>query len=253
MNELTNLQAEFQNYLMHSDQTIQQQIVDTEKVSAETRLAIYENAYRSRLQDALILSYPALQKQVGEDAFAELCHDYIDKYPSCFRSIRWYGDQFAAFLQDPFLSELAHVEWAMATVFDAADANPVSLAEIGAIPPDAWENMRFEIHPAATCLELNWNVIEIWQALSEDQTPNEPQESPAPVTWLLWRQDYQTQFCSLSAAEAWAVHSLFEERTFGEICEGLCQWIAEENAPMQAASFLKSWLTAGLITQVKLI
>src|SRR6185312_16138520 len=97
MNELTHLQTELQNYLMNSDQTIQQHIVDTAKVPAEIRLAIYGNAYQSRLHDALAISYPLLQKYLGENAFLQLSHDYLDHYPSCYRSIRWYGDQLALF------------------------------------------------------------------------------------------------------------------------------------------------------------
>ena len=38
--------------------------------------------------------------------------------------------------------------------------------------------------------------------------------------------------------------------TFGEICEGLCQWIAEDNAGVHAASLLKGWITTGLISNV---
>src|SRR5438094_9321092 len=119
-------------------------------------------------------SYPILQKYLGNDSFAQLSHDYIDQYPSCYRSIRWYGDQLALFLSQhtdyrefPYFAELAEVEWAMTTVFDAADANPLSLADIAAIPPDAWENMCFQVHPATFRLTLKWNVISIWQALSE--------------------------------------------------------------------------------------
>ena len=258
MSELVHLQKQFQSFLIHSDDAIQQNIIGTKKVSIETRLAIYANAYRLRLCDALAVTYPILKEYVGDEAFEELSLAYINQYPSCYRSIRWFGDQLAMFInqhpqycQYPYLSELAQVEWTMTMVFDAADAASLSIADIGAIPPDAWEDMRFQMHPSILRLQLKWNVIAIWQALSDKQTPVEPKESATAVTWIFWRNNLEDQFCQLSEEEALAIDMILSGATFGELCEKLCEWIEEENAPMHAASFLKSWISAGLI--IKLI
>lgn len=257
MNELVNLQKQLQNFLIHSDETIQQNIMSTKNVSIEARLAIYANAYRSRLCDALADTYPVLQEYLGTESFEQLSLAYIDQYPSCYRSIRWFGDQLAAFMNQsppfceyPYLYELAQFEWAMTMVFDAADAVPLSIAEIGTIPPDAWENMRFQMHPSIQCLPFKWNVIAIWQAISDKQPPVEPEKNVVSTTCIFWRYNLDNQFCQLSEEEASAIDMMLSGATFGELCEKLCQWVEEEKAPMQAASFLKTWLSAGLITQV---
>lgn len=252
-----SLQDQLQNFLLHGDPAIQDHVIGTTNVSVEKRLAIYQNAYRSRLIDSLATTYPMLNLYLGDDVFADICDDYLAEHPSTYRSIRWFGDQLSTFLikhpdcgSFPVLAELAQFEWMMTLVFDAADADCLQLEDIASIAPDAWETMRFQAHPSASLLTMHWNTVSIWQALSDETTPAEPEESPAPITWILWRHDLLNQFCSLSADEAWAIHALLTGATFGEICEGLCQWIDEENAALHAASLLKGWITAGLISKV---
>lgn len=253
---LFDLENKFQSYLLHSDQDIFNHVVGTCKVPAEIRLRIYENAYRSRLQDALSVTYPALQGYLGQESFEELCFAYIDAFPSTFRSIRWYGDQLATFMQNnstyqafPYLYELAEFEWTMALVFDATDSKIIQLHDMQNIPPEAWIDMQLQIHPSAHRLSLSWNTVQIWQAIAEEQTSTEPQQIK-PETWLLWRKELMSQFAPLLEDEAWAIDMLLKNSTFGDLCEGLCQWVDEQNAGMHAASLLKGWITAGLISNI---
>ena len=67
MSELVNLQKQFQHFLLHSDEAFQQNIISTKNVSVKVRLAIYEDAYRSRLCDALAATYPILQEYFGKE------------------------------------------------------------------------------------------------------------------------------------------------------------------------------------------
>ncbi|HSW93498.1 MAG TPA: DNA-binding domain-containing protein [Gammaproteobacteria bacterium] len=254
MTELVRLQQAFQDYLFQVDDAILQHIVDTETVSAKTRLFIYQNAYYLRLLEALSTSYPILQKQLGADGFEEIGYDYIRAYASTYRSIRWFGDRMADFLHEhatyqsmPYLSELTAFEWMLCSVFDAADAENISLEEMGSVAPDLWESMRFTPHPSLHELKLEWNVVSVWQSLSDNETPIEFVKSDSPVSWILWRKDLETHFCSLPEDEAWAIHAMLTGQSFGEICEGLCHWHDEDETPTHAASLLKGWIGAGLI------
>lgn len=257
MSNLSDLQEEFQNYILQSDAAIFQQVISTEKISADFRLAIYKNAYYSRLVEALSANYPILQIFLGYEEFEKLASSYIKTYPSFYRSIRWFGDQLENFIsqhpdyqQFAFLSELAKIEWTMTLVFDAADS-PVVVSEMMMhIPPEEWETMRFRAHPSAHLVSLSWNVIPIWLALSHNEKPPEPVLSEDPVCWMFWRQDLVNQFCSLSSDEAYAINAMLQGSTFGEICEGLCQWVDVQNAAMCAASFLKGWIASGLISEI---
>lgn len=257
MNSLNELQTSFQAYLVDSKDEIEKHVVSTNKVPARTRLAIYGEAYHARLVDALASNYPMLYAYLGSEQFDILAHQYLASYPSSFPSIRWFGDRLPSFLTSwdeyndvEYLSELATVEWTMTLVFDAADASVLQLDDVVAIPPEAWVDMRLEPHPSLHVLPLSWNVMAIWHALSEKQVPPAPVQGKT-VTWMFWRSALVNRFCSLSVEEAWAVEAVCQGKAFGEICEGLCQWVDEDEAAMRAASLLKGWLSEGLLKGIQ--
>lgn len=258
MNKLFHLETTFQDYLLQAKTDIFQHMVGTTNVPIETRLAIYSNAYRARLHEALAASYSILQSYLGEASFEELCYSYIDIHPSNFRSIRWYGDELASFLSQhdvykayPYLAELAAFEWALALAFDGRDGPVIQLEDMQHIPPDVWADMKLHIHPTAYRLSLSWNVVQIWQAMADEQPPPEAQQHSAPLNWVIWRNERLSQFSSLTAEETWALDAAMKGKTFGDICEGLCHWIEEDAVGMHAASLLKGWITAGLLSRIE--
>lgn len=255
--KLIQLENTFQDFLLHKDPTIFEKVIGTSKVPIETRLGIYQHAYHARLHDALCNSYPALQCFLGEEEFQTLCYTYIDCHPSPFRSIRWFGHQLSTFLEEhpsyklfPYLSELARFEWTMSLVFDAVDSPLLTAEDIQVIAPEEWMNMRLSPHPSVHRLTFSWNVVAIWQAFMDEKNTELPQENHPHLNWVLWRTDFMSQFSSLTIDEAWAIDALINHATFGEICEGLCQWIEEEQVGIHAASLLKSWITGGLLSGV---
>lgn len=206
MPSLSQIQDEFQRYLLDADRTIERRVVGTDRVPVDTRLAIYGGGYGARLTEALQASYPVLAQLLGEPDFEELAAAYIRMHPSQFASIRYYGDELAEFLNDepgyaaiPVLAELARWEWAMTETFDAADAQVVPLSAMGDISPQVWSDLHFEWHPSVRRLELAWNVPQIWKALSGDAGRLEPSLSAEPEQWLLWRRELDI-FLSLAAA-----------------------------------------------------
>lgn len=257
MSVLACIQDKFQQYLLRDNMDFQEQIVSTTKVPAEIRLAIYSNAYQSRLVEALSSNYPVLKTYLGEEIFEKISRDYIDQFPSHYRSIRWFGDQLAHFIKEhqackefPYLSELAQFEWAQTLVFDAADRDTLHIGEVTTISPESWMSMRLRAHPSVHRINLLWNVVQIWQSISSGQNPDEPIQNSSTIAWVLWRQDLINSFSSLTEYEAWGIDAVLNELTFGEICEGLCQWVNEQDAGQHAASLLKGWILSGLITEI---
>lgn len=257
MSRLLTIQNQFQNYLLNDEANFKNLIISTEKVSAETRLAIYHNAYRLRLIEALESNYPVLNMYLGTDIFEKIASEYIDQYPSYYRSIRWFGDCLATFLNGhqeyqsfPYLSELAAFEWMQTLVFDAADSAILQIEEMTKIPPASWMTMRLRPHPSLHKINLSWNIVAIWQAITENETLPEPVESSSPVPWILWRRDFMNRFSSLPEDESWALDMILKDCSFGEICEGLCQWVSEDEAGPHAAALLKVWIQSGLLAEV---
>lgn len=256
MSNLQDLQDKFQHYLMHGTPGIKPLIIGTQKVPIATRLGVYQNAYRLRLLESLGINYPCLQAYIGEKEFRRIGNDYINTHPSPYRSIRWFGDLLPNFLlthysdEYPYLAELAEFEWKMTLTFDAADIPPFKMEQMATIPPDAWGNMRFTPHPSLYQMDFFWNIVSIWEALANKEKAPSLQKNTLASSWILWRQDYINRFYGLTPDEAWVINGMINGLTFGELCEGLCAFIAPEEVGMRAASLLKGWLQAGLLTDI---
>ncbi len=255
---LRQLQSDLQNHLVGEASVIADAIVDAPPLTIEARLGIYRNAYRVRLIEALDDTYPVLHAVLGDEEFAALGEAFVAAQPSVHRSIRWYGGELAPFLarcppyaEQPIFAELALLEWTLAEVFDAADAEPKPRAALSAIDPSAWGELRFAFHPSLRRLHLEWNTAAVWQAMSREEAPPDPVRAEHPVPWLLWRQNLQNYFRSMTAEEAAALDSAQRGETFGEICAALKHWLPEEEIPLRAASLLATWADSGIIVAIE--
>lgn len=258
MADLKQIQESFQQYLLQSDASvIASQVVSTETLSAVARLSIYSDAYKARLLEALASNFPFLHTCLGDDEFYALTTTYIDQHPSGFRSIRWYGDRLQEFIQQsdlsralPSIHEVAALDWIMSLVFDAKDADVITLEQMTFIPADAWADMRFVFHPSVHRLQFAWNVIEFWQSTLNEDGEVSLSKYSSPVSWLFWRNELTSHFNSMSNDEAWALNAAMAGSSFSDICEGLCQFMDEDNVAIAAASMLKKWIASGLVSEI---
>ncbi len=257
MSSLQDLQARFQAYLLRGTAGIESEVLESERVSAATRLGIYGNAYAARLIEAMQSNYPALARLLDED-FQGLAQAYVALHDSPFFSIRWYGDQLADFLardaryaEIPVLAELARWEWALRAAFDAADAPVLKAEALAGVAPSAWAQLRFTFHPSVARLALHWNVPALWQALTGDTQRPQTSFSHGALQWVIWREDFTTYFRSLEPPEARALDGALAGWPFGELCEALCESLGEAQAPQAAAGYLRTWVGAGMISALR--
>ena len=249
---LLELQRAFQHHVLNADETVAAAINESERLSAQLRLAVYADAYRLRLIEALAHNYPRLQQLLGEEEFSTVARSYLDEHPSRSVSVRWFGNRLAVHLGDrhpdqPWLAELANWEWAIAAAFDAADATPLSDAELAAVDPADWPTLRFEFHPSMQRLRLDTNAPTLFKALSDEIDCPAPTRLRQPQQWLIWRQELTPRYRSLPDDEAAALGTLVAQGTFGDACETLCDWHDPAEVPAQIARMLKIWVSEAMI------
>lgn len=259
MSDLQTLQRALQTQILCGDGVLSLQQASDVAIGAPRRVQIYASAYRLRLLEALQTDYTALHTALGDDAFQDLALAYIAAHPSHQANLRWFGANLSHFLSHrapyaakPVLSELAEFEWTMGLAFDAPDQACLTINDLAAVPAASWAEMRFEISSSAHCLALLSNAASIGKAVSEEQTPPSPVYAETPVTWLIWRKDLSVFFKSMPEDETWALARLREGDSFAQICEGLCVWVDENQAPARAASLLKTWVDNQLIQRMYL-
>lgn len=259
MENLSQLQQQFQNYLLEQNSSVLNHVVETPQMNAELRLAIYKNAYFSRLRDVLAIDFPALHTLLGDEAFDQLAREYIQVYPSNYRSLRWFPNHLVEYLcaaegyrEVPILAEMAAFEWAIISVSDDSESERCSLEQVGLIPAEKWPEMQIIFYPAHRRLNLHWNVVPIWKAVKNEQEPAMPECSEFPIPWFLWRDlSGQVSFESITVDEAWALDAAISGQNFAEMCEGLCEWIDEEHVGMHAAQLLSQWIIKGMVAGIE--
>ena len=255
--ELHDIQVRFQDYLEGKSEQFIHDIVSTENALAEHRLGAYYNAYRIRLIDCLASDFSVLQKTIGEEAFEYLVLDYLKLYPSEHPSVRWVGQHMVQYLKNgdraekSFLAELAQFEWSQGLCFDAKEsAQHFTLEDMATVDPSVWPAVRLSFNPSVRWLDLYWNVPPYWVALDNDEDPVERQNTPQPTRWLMWRNHLKPHWRSLEPAEAWAIEAAFNGQNFAQLCEGLLEWLTEDEVAMTAASYLKQWIHDDLIASI---
>ncbi len=255
---LQAIQANFQDYVLGPSKqqpAIAAIVADHFGLPAGDRLAIYYDAYRIRLSEALSEAFNKTHGYVGDETFGDLCSAYIDKYPSRFRNLRWFGDAFPAFaaqsLPDyPVVAELAAFEWALGLAFDAADAPVLTVEEVQQLDAGDWEQVGFVLPPSLQMLSLHWNVPGIWLALEKEEAPPEAVYSEEACTWLVWRKDLQAHFRSLDAYESLALRGLAKGHSFSRVCAEAAD-LSEHDITPQIAGWLQVWLTESVLSGIK--
>jgi hypothetical protein len=217
------------------------------------RLGVYHHAYRARLVEALRANYPILHRVLGDEDFPALTRSYLADQPSRQPSIRWFGHALPAWLAKhsdalphPALADLAAMEWALGTSFDAADARPLDFAALAALPAEQWPAARFAPHPSASVLERQWAVEPIWRALTDDEEAATEEPQPLAHRLLVWRQGLETRWRSLDGDEAALLPACLAGTAFGALCEQAAITQADA-APAWVASALRRWVDDELL------
>ena len=247
------------------DASLADQIVsDGHSLSARERLEIYCYGYRARLVDCLLDDYPAVAATLGEAAFEELCHAYVERHPSSSPSLNAFGRHMAAFLLEVslppehadsrrFLSELAILEWALVEVIHAETPPPLDLSALQALPPEAWGTAHFEPSQASRFLRFTYPVNRYFQ---DRRVREEETQVPAPSTsaTVVWRHGLRVWRMDLTPAMAHVLEALLARVPIGA---ALSKLGVDESDPAAIAEaersvmvWFREWVSSGLFLRL---
>lgn len=223
-------------------------LVDDPAFSAGRRLAVYHDAYRLRLTEALGEDFPLLRALIGDAAFGRLALRYLAACPSRSWTLRDLGRDLAGFLaRRPALRATAAFEWALLDAFDAADGRTLTAADLAAVPPQCFAGLRFAAAPGVQVLRARWNVPQAWSEWRGGALAALPTRLPAPADCLVWRREERVYFRTMPVDESAAWAALRRGRRFGAICGAVARAGDANKAPERAAQLLATWLAEGLL------
>ncbi|OOG64404.1 hypothetical protein B0E46_07015 [Rhodanobacter sp. B04] len=225
------------------------------RADAMMRLAIYRNGYRVRLRDALAIEYPGLGLMMGR-RFGNLLDRYVETHPSVHYNIRWHGAGIAAFLEyalpwreRPALAEMARLDWAISTAFDAADEPVLAAADLAGVPADAWANLRLLPQNHLQILSTHHNVEAFRRAADRNDKRPRLHRHDTARHLLVWRQALTVHYRSIGLDELSALHGAIKGEPFAILCELLSEHHDPAEALPRMAGFLHQWLADGLISR----
>ncbi len=250
---LQQRQHQLMDYLLSGKGEIAAHVLRQGKLSTQTRLHIYGNAYQARLHDTIDTDHPAIGVYLGDSLFELMVDNYRQQHASSYRSLRHFADALphflatqAPFCDNPQISELARFERLLMSAFDAADASRATLEQLRQFPVADWPALNLDFHPSVQLFESNWNAVEIWQAIKEEKTPPTPQQGS--TVWLVWRnKDLLTEFRHLGAAEFCMFKQFKGDGHFASACEALLDIESDDQVSAIAINTLMRWLDAGLV------
>lgn len=234
--------------LAAQQQAFYAEISATDEAAAPSSLgmAIYQNAYRSRLIGALEASYERTRRWVSEDSFtAAACH-YIIAQPPTGWTLDTYGNHFPAvlaelFAGDPEVAELAWLEWHMQQAFAAPDQPALTaawLAEAGLAEAE-WETVRFTMAAGFSARAVTHDCTGLWQAMTGDHPAEFALQPVLPGVLVVWRKSFSPHYRVLGHAEFAALDCLAKGAPFGEAAQ-------HAGDPAQLGGWFAQWLSEGL-------
>jgi len=251
---LAELQRAFQAHVLEGKSAILAAVADDGGGDMALRLGVYADGYAERLVEALAVTYPALERALGAERFADAVRALARRAPSRFFSVRYYGRELAELIGERLrgarargAAELARWEWALAEAFDAADARPLAPHDLEQADPAEWPELRFELVPSARIVALGTNAVDWWRAASEGGAPPSRWRLARTSQWLIWRRELVLNYRRLARDEAQALTALRCGATFAAICAELAELSGPERAALRAATLLRSWLGEGLL------
>jgi hypothetical protein len=254
MSGLVKLQNLFQDHVLHVNADAATAFVGDETAAVEARLGVYYDAYRLRLIECLGNDFPVLRAVLGAAEFESTGLRYVAEHPSHNPNVRWIGQHMTDFLtadsdsiERPYLAEIARFEWSRGLAFDAPDAPVMKPDDLARTPAEDWPTLTLNFHPSVQRATFAWNIGPISHAVGEAEPMPDPATLETPEQWALWRRDTTVYWRSLGEPEAFALDAFRGGENFGDVCSGLCEWIAEERVPDQITGMLRQWVAEGLL------
>lgn len=222
-------------------------------------LAIYRNAYRARLIDALRETFPKTAQWAGDEAFAQAAAHHLILHPPRGWTLDLIGEGFVGtledlFASDPDVADLAWLEWAMHLAFTASDCTPVDAARFAeatrGFGEEDWAQMRLVFVPSLQGRAVSSDCVALWQALGREEPPALVFTPEVSMHCIVWREEMEPVFTLATAPEGACLARMRAGASFGELCVGLAETMPPDQAAGEAGAMLGRWIARGFVLGV---
>ena len=162
--------TDFGAAILDPDLPVPDGIVGPDGLPSARRFAVYRNNVVVGLIETLMSAYPAVARLVGVEFFRAMARGYVAVHPPTSPIMLDYGAEFADFIEEfpparslIYLADVARLERAWVESYNSAEASPLSLTEVAAIPPERFGDVVLLLHPSFQLVRSSHPVATIWQ------------------------------------------------------------------------------------------
>ena len=191
---------------------------DANLIAGARGLAAYWSNRDALAERTLLAAYPVISQLLGPESFQLLARDFWHQHPPALGDLAQWGEPLAGFLQasdhlasEPYLADVARVEWALHLAAGAADRypNPASFSLLSSCEPDALTlNLSTGVAVVSSHYPVASIVIAHTQARPTLQEVGEKLRAGTGEHALVWRQGFRPWVTACRAAEAAFVQAL---------------------------------------------
>nr|WP_315494482.1 putative DNA-binding domain-containing protein [uncultured Rhodoferax sp.] len=188
-------------------------------------LKAYQSNGHALAERALLAAYPVLAQMLGGESFAALARALWHASPPQRGDLAQWGDTLADFVaaspqlaDEPYLADVARVEWALHTCASAADAE-LQAATLALLGSHDLDTLRLQLAPGTAVLCSPWPTASLVQAhlqtgvtLAEAATRLRAGQAEDA---LVWRQGYRPRLRQAVPGEVVFVSTLLQGHALG--------------------------------------
>lgn len=199
--------------------------LDTSVISAPSLMTIYQKSSIGNIIQAMKLTYPVIEKLVGEDFFRVSCKKFISSHWPKSANMDDYGEEFAEFLAkfEPakpltYLNDVAQLEWLFHLSSLADDSHIIDWTSLSSVPADDALQVILLLAPSVKLISSPFPIDKIWQmnqlnALVNEEIDLTLSQELQETLLVIFKQGMKTEIMSVNAGEFALLSSLSQQQS----------------------------------------
>lgn len=255
MTKLAELQTNFIHDCLSgaltADNTLMANDLNTQLISAQGLMGIYQSSAIANITNSLSLSYPVIEKLVGKDFFQVMCEQYIVKHWPTSGNMDDYGEYFSSFLAEfeqvrhlSYLEDVAQLEWRFHQSSLANDNSHFDWARLANVASS--ETITFLLSPSVSIMHSTMPVDKIW-LMNQMNAPENIElslDGDSDTFIMLFRQGLKTEMMTVNESEFTFLQSIENGLNF----EAAIESAKAVDANIAIDHSLKQYIELGIIS-----
>jgi hypothetical protein len=255
MTKLAELQTNFIHDCLSgaltADNTLMANDLNTQLISAQGLMGIYQSSAIANITNSLSLSYPVIEKLVGKDFFQVMCKSYIVKHWPTSGNMDDYGESFSSFLAEfdqvrhlSYLEDVAQLEWRFHQSSLANDNSYFDWARLANVASS--ETITFLLSPSLSIMCSTMPVDKIW-LMNQVNAPENIElslDGDSDTYIVLFRQGLKTEMMTVVESEFTFLQSIENGLNF----EAAIESAKAVDANIAIDHSLKQYIEFGIIS-----